>query len=132
MQPWLAVPLGRLLPPLHRPYRPINANLSSLFLSPPAGLDLRPFTKLVSLLGHVKSDNLAPTLRRMPPGLESLCLTTEGGEEPRDFDAGVCVCLCVCVCVFSACVQVLFEVCATACWDSCVLHISLCWWPADS
>ncbi|KAI3424453.1 hypothetical protein D9Q98_010005 [Chlorella vulgaris] len=53
------------------------------------GLDLRPFTKLVSLLGHVKSDNLAPTLRRMPPGLESLCLTTEGGEEPRDFDAGV-------------------------------------------
>jgi hypothetical protein len=51
-------------------------------------LDLRPFTKLLSVLGHVGTADVAPVLRRMPRGLESLCLTAEGAPEPRDFEAG--------------------------------------------
>lgn len=52
-------------------------------------LDLRPFRKLLSVLGLLRcaADEVAGVLRRMPRGLESLCLTAEGVEEQRNFDA---------------------------------------------
>ena len=57
-----------------------------------AELDLRPFRKLVSLLGMLRCtpEELPAVLRRMPRRLESLCLTAENLPEPRDFDAGGC------------------------------------------
>ncbi|PSC74706.1 major facilitator superfamily isoform A [Micractinium conductrix] len=65
-------------------------------------LDLRPFAKLTSLLGMLRCSDvqLARVLRRLPRGLESLCLTAEvegpagpgfpppPAGPPRDFDAG--------------------------------------------
>ena len=60
--------------------------------TPPHGaeLDLRPFGKLLSVLGMLRCDDdaLPAVLRRMPRCLESLCITAEGSPEPRDFDAG--------------------------------------------
>ena len=55
-----------------------------------AGLNLRPFRKLLSVMGLLRAEDaeLAPILRRMPRGLESLCLSAEGAEEARGFDAG--------------------------------------------
>lgn len=55
-----------------------------------AELDLRPFRKLLSVLGTLRCDAAAlpAVLRRMPRSLESLCITAEGSSEPRDFDAG--------------------------------------------
>jgi hypothetical protein len=55
-----------------------------------AELDLRPFKKLLSVMGLLRTEHaeLAPILRRMPRGLESLCLSAEGAEEAREFDAG--------------------------------------------
>ncbi|KAL4438468.1 hypothetical protein ABPG77_000116 [Micractinium sp. CCAP 211/92] len=54
-------------------------------------LDLRPFRKLLSVLGTLRCDAAAlpAVLRRMPRSLESLCITAEGSPEPRDFDAGL-------------------------------------------
>ena len=59
-----------------------------------AELDLRPFTKLQSVLGivgAVQAGELGPLLRRMPKSLESLCLTAEGSELVHDFHAGAYV-----------------------------------------
>lgn len=42
----------------------------------------------MSVLGTVKTDDVAAVLRRMPRQLESLCLTAEDSQHPRDFDAG--------------------------------------------
>ena len=69
---------------------------------PLSELDLRPFAKLTSLLGMLRCSDvqLARVLRRLPRGLESLCLTAEvegpagpgfpppPAGPPRDFDAG--------------------------------------------
>lgn len=57
-----------------------------------AELDLRPFRKLLSVLGMLRCapHDLPALLRRMPRRLESLCLTAENLPEPRDFDAGEC------------------------------------------
>lgn len=53
-------------------------------------MDLRPFRKLLSVLGMLRCapDELPALLRRMPRRLESLCLTAENLPEPRDFDVG--------------------------------------------
>lgn len=58
--------------------------------SPRAELDLRPYTKLLSVLGLLRCapGDLPRVLRRLPRSLESLCLTAESLPEPRDFDAG--------------------------------------------
>ena len=55
-----------------------------------AELNLRPFKKLLSVMGLLRAEDaeLAPILRRMPRGLESLCLSAEGAQEAREFDAG--------------------------------------------
>lgn len=55
-------------------------------------MDLRPFRKLLSVLGMLRCapDELPALLRRMPRRLESLCLTAENLPEPRDFDVGEC------------------------------------------
>jgi hypothetical protein len=69
----------------------VEANVLVTFFSGGAlcaELDLRPFTSLLSLLGTLRSRDLAPVLRRLPRCLESLCLTTEGSEGIWDFDAG--------------------------------------------
>lgn len=58
-----------------------------------ADLDLRPFRKLLSVLGMLRCapHELPALLRRMPRRLESLCLTAENLPEPCDFDSGECV-----------------------------------------
>ncbi|KAL4431325.1 hypothetical protein ABPG75_006581 [Micractinium tetrahymenae] len=52
-------------------------------------LDLRPFGKLLSVLGMLRCDDaaLATVLRRMPRSLESFCITAEGSQGPRDFNS---------------------------------------------
>ena len=57
----------------------------------PADLDLRPFHKLLTLLGLLRCapDELPRVLRRLPRSLESLCLTAENLPEPRGFDAAL-------------------------------------------